>query len=240
MRKVDVCLTPELLHLYEVENRVVVIVDILRATSCMTVAIANGVEKIIPVAKLEECQSLREKGCVGAAERDGKMPEGFDLGNSPLAYLNNAYAGKTIAMTTTNGTLAIAKSKDAEEVIVGSFLNKTAVINYLITQPNDVLIVCAGWKGKVNLEDTLFAGAVIEGLKGYFEVENDSVIASATLYNHAKKDMLTYLSACSHVKRLKNLNIQKDIEYCLREDQFNVIPVLKEDALVDMEKLVLT
>src|SRR6478736_5180991 len=153
MRKVDVCLTPELLHLYEVKDRVVVIVDILRATSCMTVAIANGVEKIIPVAKLEECQSLREKGCVGAAERDGKMPEGFDLGNSPLAYLNNAYAGKTIAMTTTNGTLAIAKSKDAEEVIVGSFLNKTAVINYLITQPNDVLIVCAGWKGKVNLED---------------------------------------------------------------------------------------
>lgn len=240
MRKVDVCLTPELLHLYEVENRVVVIVDILRATSCMTVAIANGVEKIIPVSKLEECQSLREKGCVGAAERDGKMPEGFDLGNSPLAYLNNAYAGKTIAMTTTNGTLAIAKSKDAEEVIIGSFLNKTAVINYLINQPNDVLIVCAGWKGKVNLEDTLFAGAVVEGLKGHFETENDSVIASATLYNHAKKDMLTYLSACSHVKRLKNLNIQKDIEFCLREDLFNVIPVLKEDALVDMEKLVLT
>jgi 2-phosphosulfolactate phosphatase len=240
MRKVDVCLTPELLHLYEVENRVVVIVDILRATSCMTVAIANGVEKIIPVAKLEECQSLRQKGCVGAAERDGKMPEGFDLGNSPLAYLNNAYAGKTIAMTTTNGTQAIAKSKDAEEVIIGSFLNKTAVVNYLISQPNDVLIVCAGWKGKVNLEDTLFAGAIVEGLKGHFEIENDSVIASATLYNHAKKDMLAYLSACSHVKRLKNLNIQKDIEYCLREDQFNVIPVLKEDALVDMKKLVLT
>ncbi|GAL82792.1 2-phosphosulfolactate phosphatase [Sporocytophaga myxococcoides] len=240
MRKVDVCLTPELLHLYGVKNRVVVIVDILRATSCMTVAIANGVEKIIPVAKLEECQSLRQKGCVGAAERDGKMPEGFDLGNSPLAYLNNAYAGKTIAMTTTNGTLAISKSKDAEEVIIGSFLNKTAVINYLISQPNDVLIVCAGWKGKVNLEDTLFAGAVVEGLKDHFEIENDAVIASATLYNYAKKDMLDYLSACSHVKRLKNLHIQKDIEFCLREDQFNVIPVLKEDALVDMEKLVLT
>ncbi|MFN3404698.1 MAG: 2-phosphosulfolactate phosphatase [Cytophagaceae bacterium] len=236
MKKADVCLTPELLHLYKLENTVVVIVDILRATSCMTTALANGVAKIIPVACLDECRSLKSQGCVGAAERDGKMAEGFDLGNSPFAYMNNAFEGKTIAMTTTNGTLAITKSKDASEVIVGSFLNKTTVINYLISQPNDVLIVCAGWKGKVNLEDTLYAGALTEGLKKHFEIESDAAVAAKHLYNQAKSDLLDFISTCSHVRRLKNLNIEEDIKFCMTEDVYNIIPVLKDGELVVMQE----
>ncbi|HEY8401757.1 MAG TPA: 2-phosphosulfolactate phosphatase [Cytophagaceae bacterium] len=239
MRNIEVCLTPELVDLYGVENKVVVVVDILRATSCMTTAIAHGIKSIIPVATLDECKALKGQSCITAAERDGKMAEGFDLGNSPFSYMQEALKGKTIAMTTTNGTLAITKSKNAAEVIVGSFLNKSAVINYLISQPNDVLILCAGWKGKVNLEDTLFAGAVVEGVKGYFDSENDSAIAAQVLYQTARQDMLSFLSNSSHAKRLHNLNIKKDIEFCLTEDVYNVIPVLKGNSLVKMaEKLV--
>jgi 2-phosphosulfolactate phosphatase len=235
MRNIDVCMTPDLVELYGTKGKVVVVIDILRATSCMTTAIAHGVKSIIPVATLDECRSLKEKGCIAAAERDGKTADGFDLGNSPFSYMEKALSGKTIAVTTTNGTQAIVRSKDAEEVIIGSFLNKSAVINYLSSQPNDVLLLCAGWKGKVNLEDTLFAGAIIDGLNGTFFSENDSAITARILYNVAKNDMMGFLSNSSHVRRLKGLNITKDIAFCLKNDVYNVIPVLKGDELVMME-----
>ena len=201
----------------------------------MTTAIAHGVKSLIPVATLEECKALQKKGHISAAERDGKKAEGFDLGNSPFSYMDKNLVGKSIAVTTTNGTLAIARSKDAEEIVIGSFLNKTAIINYLNSQSKDVLLLCAGWKGKINLEDTLFAGAVIEGLQDSFFSENDAAITAHTLYHSAKKDMMKFLSNSSHVRRLKGLNITKDIAFCLEQDVYNVIPVLRGKELVMME-----
>lgn len=234
MKKIDICLTPELLHLYEIKDRVVVVVDILRATSCMTTALAHGVEKIIPVASLEECRTLQQSGLLAAAERDAKKAEGFDLDNSPFSYMHERLKGKTIAMTTTNGTLAISRSKEAIEVIIGSFLNKSAVIEYLRNQPHDVLILCAGWKGRVNLEDTLFAGAVVDELMDEFVIEDDATLSAHTIYGCAKYNMLKSMAASSHVKRLHRLNLAKDIEFCIREDLYQVIPVLRDNALVPM------
>jgi 2-phosphosulfolactate phosphatase len=235
MKNIEVCLTPDLVDLYGVNGKVVVVIDILRATSCMTTAIAHGVKSLIPVATLEECRALQKQGFIAAAERDGKMAEGFDLGNSPFSYMDRALYGKTIAVTTTNGTQAIVKSKDAHEVIVGSFLNIGAIIKYLKTQSKDVLLVCAGWKGKINLEDTLYAGAIIEGLENDYVSENDSAITAATLYKVAKNDMMKFLSNSSHVRRLKGLNITKDISFCLTRDVYSVIPVLRGNELVKME-----
>lgn len=235
MRNVEVCLTPDLVDLYGVKGKVVVVIDILRATSCMTTAIAHGVKSLIPVATLDECRALQQQGYIAAAERDGKMAEGFDLGNSPFSYMERSLNGKTIAVTTTNGTQAIVRSKEANEVIIGSFLNKTAIVNYLKSQPHDVILVCAGWKGKINLEDTLFAGAIIEGLGEDFISENDSAITAVTLYSVAKNDMGKFLSNSSHVRRLKGLNISKDIAFCLTHDVYNVIPVLRGNELVRME-----
>lgn len=234
-RNIDICLTPELLHLYEIKDRVVVVVDILRATSCMTTALAHGVERIIPVATLEECKSYQNQGLLAAAERDAKKAEGFDLDNSPFSYMQDHLKGKTIAMTTTNGTLAITKSKEAVEIIVGSFLNKTAVINYLRSQPNHVLVLCAGWKGKVNLEDTLFAGALVDELKDEFKVEDDATLGAHTIYSCAKFNMLKSMASSSHVKRLHRLNLAKDIEFCIREDVYDIIPVLRGNALEKMK-----
>ncbi len=234
-RKIEVCLTPELLHLFQVENKVVVIVDILRATSSMVVGLANGVTSIVPVATTDECLSLRSKGYVVAAERNGSMVEGFDIGNSPFSFMENAVKGRTIAMTTTNGTLALSKSKAAIEIIIGSFLNISSVITFLRNQPNDVLIVCAGWKGHANLEDTLFAGAVVEGLKNEFENGQDSALIAQTIYNVAKNDMFAYLSASSHFKRLERLGVVKDIKYCLTPDMFQIVPILRGVELVVAE-----
>ena len=234
MRLIDICLTPELLHLYNVEDRIVVVVDILSATSCMTTAFAHGVEKIIPVATLEECRALQVQGLLAAAERDAKKAEGFDLDNSPFSYMDEKLKGQTIAMTTTNGTLAITKSSKAIKVIIGSFLNKTAVINFLLSQPHHVLILCAGWKGRVNLEDTLFAGSVADQLREEFSIEDDATLGALTIYSCMKYNMLKSMASSSHVKRLHRLNLAKDIEFCIREDVYDVIPVLENNVLVKL------
>jgi 2-phosphosulfolactate phosphatase len=219
------------MHLYNVHDKTVVVVDILRATSCMTTAFAYGIESITPFAKLEDCLAMKGQGYFTAGERDGKKVEGFDLGNSPFEYMNPQLKGKKIAFTTTNGTQAIAKSEGAKEIIIGSFLNLSAVVKYIIKSENNVLVVCAGWKGKVNLEDTLFAGALVEKLKNHIEPDCDAPLAAQHLYNEAKENMVAFLANSSHVKRLARLNIHKDIEYCLTPDQYQVVPVLQNGVL---------
>jgi 2-phosphosulfolactate phosphatase len=234
MQKIDVCFSPELLHLYNIENSIVVVVDVFRATSCMTTAFAHGVEGIIPVASIEECINYQQKGYLAAAERDGKTPEGFDFDNSPFSYMDEKVKGATVCVTTTNGTLAITKSKSAVKVIIGSFLNLGALTNYLKDVQYDVLVLCAGWKGKPNLEDTLFAGALVEKLKNEFMIEDDSALMAMRLYENAKGDLLSYVATSSHVKRLQRLGIQKDIAFCLQQDLYDVLPVLRGNILVKM------
>jgi 2-phosphosulfolactate phosphatase len=237
MKNIEVCVTPELVHLYGVENKIVVVVDILRATSCMTTAIAHGVISVTPVATLEECKKLKDAGYLAAAERDGKTAEGFDLGNSPFTYMDrDLLKGRKLVTTTTNGTLAITKSVKADEVLIGAFLNISALAQYLIQQDKSILIHCAGWKGKLNLEDTLFAGALIDMLKDHFDIENDSAMAAHSLYQCGKYDMNDFLKNSSHAKRLNGLNIFKDIQFCLTRDVYSVVPVLRNGELVELEQ----
>lgn len=231
MKTVDVCLSPDLMHLYSVEDKSVVVVDILRATSSMVTAFAHGIDSIFPVAKLEDCRALKPKGYLIAGERDGEKVPDFDLGNSPFEYMADNLKGKQIAFTTTNGTQAIAKSIGAKEIIIGAFLNLSAVTNHLIANNHDVLIVCAGWKGKVNLEDTVFAGALVENLKHKFTLACDAPLAAQHLYHCAKNDLEKFLSESSHVRRLNKLNIHDDMKFCVTIDKFNIVPVLTEGVL---------
>ena len=231
MKTIDVCLSPDLMHLYPVEDKTVVVVDILRATSCMTTAFAHGIKSITPFANLNECVAMKEKGYFTAGERDGKKVEGFDLGNSPFEYMDEKLKGMKIAFTTTNGTQAIAKSAGAREIIIGSFLNLSAVTQYLLKGKNNILIVCAGWKGKVNLEDTLFAGAVVDQLKDQAVPDCDAPLAAQHLYSLAKHNLVEFLKDSSHVKRLAKLNIHKDIEFCLTPDKYPIVPVLHNGVL---------
>ncbi|MBC8155757.1 MAG: 2-phosphosulfolactate phosphatase [Bacteroidetes bacterium] len=235
MKQLDVCLTPDLLHLHTVENTIVVVADIFRATSCMVTAFAHGVKTIVPVATIEECRQLQGRGYLGAAERNAQMLDGFELDNSPFSYMDEALIGANIAMTTTNGTLAITRSRQAVKVLVGAFLNLDAVVRYLRTQQYDVLVLCAGWKGRVNLEDTLFAGALAERLKEDYILHEDSALMAQRLYANAKGNMLGYLATSSHIRRLQRLGIHKDIAYCLQTDLYDVVPVLRGSALVGME-----
>jgi len=232
LKSIEVCLTPTLLPLHEYEGKIVVVVDIFRATSTMTAALSEGVSFILPVADLEECKNLENEGYVIAGERDGQKAVGFSLGNSPLEYMNEAYAGKKIAMTTTNGTFAINEVKEkAAEVLMGSFLNLNATADYLVNQQNDVLILCSGWKGKFNLEDTLYAGALTKILENTYETSCDAAIAARTLFDQNKNDLQSLIAQASHTKRLQNHKIENDIEFCLSFDKYSAIVKLKEGKL---------
>ena len=234
--KIEVCYTPQAYNLFHKDDAIVVVIDVFRATSAIVTAFYNGVSKMIPVATVQEAKEYQANGFMAAAERDGEMMEGFELGNSPFGYMNNKVKGKTIAISTTNGTQAIEASRRASKIIVGSFLNLDAVCNYLSDQKKDVILVCAGWKNKFNLEDTLFAGAVVDKLTSTsdFGIECDSAIASKHLYNLAKDDLYSFLGASSHRNRLAKLDLERDIKYCLTLNLCPVIPVMEGKYLVKM------
>ena len=233
MRKIEVCLSPELIHLLDLKNKIVVVVDIFRATSTMITALANRVTAITPVADLEACRDLRNQGFVIAGERNGLPAEGFELGNSPLSYLNSAFAGRKVAVTTTNGTLAIEKSKSGSaEVIIGAFLNLQATANYLSEKEHDVIIHCAGWKGLFNLEDSLYAGALITALSQSHTFDCDAALAMKTLFQSTKNDMAVFLNQASHAKRLQNHHIGADIDFCLTWNKYDIVGKLVNGELV--------
>ncbi len=232
MKNIELCLSPEMLHLFDLKDKTVVVVDILRATSCMTTAFANGIQSIIPVKEIEECKALQSQGYLAAAERAGEKVDGFELDNSPFSYMNPELKGKTIAMTTTNGTKAITESANASEVIIGSFLNISTVADYLLQKQQDVLILCSGWKGEVSMEDTLFGGALLEKSDTHFIFANDAARLASSAYKVAKKDIKEYMGNCSHFQRLTKLGRLKDIDFCFTEDLYTVIPVLSGKELV--------
>ena len=236
MIELNVCLTPSLLPLFEVENYVVVIIDIFRATSSICYGIENGAEAIIPVSQVEECLAYQEKhpDYLLAAERNGEVVDGFDFGNSPFSYTKEKVNGKTVVLTTTNGTHALHLSRSAKKIIIGSFLNLTSVCNWLKEQHENILLVCAGWKNNFNLEDTLFAGAVAYQLKDSGFKFDDAAIAACDLFEMAQYDIPAYLAKTSHSERLKKLGIEEDIAFCLKVDLTMAIPVLDGEKLVKL------
>jgi len=237
-RTIEVCLTPALIHLHDLSNAIVVVIDVLRATSSMCVAFTQGVNSIIPVATIEESIAYREKGFLIGAERDGEMLDGFDIGNSPFSYMDEKVKGRDIALTTTNGTQAIAAAKGAKQIVVGSFLNLDALCNWLATQDGNIVLLCSGWKNSVNIEDTLLAGAVVHQMRGDFDFTNlrDTAIIAERLYLLAKDDLNEFLEESSHRNRLKKLNIDKDIEYCLTPNQAHVVPGIINGVMTDLLK----
>ena len=230
MNSIEVCFTPELIHLHEVKGKLVVVVDIFRATSTMVAALAHGVTEILPFADLESCRAMQAQGYLIAGERDGLTAPGFELGNSPVAFLEGNYAGKKLAMTTTNGTLALDKSKGASEILIGAFPNLKATASYIQSRNLDVLIHCAGWKGRFNLEDSLYAGALVQALSSSHANQEDGALAMSSLFSLEGGNLATYLSQASHAKRLQNHGIEDDIDFCLSLNRYQKVVGLAGDG----------
>ncbi len=235
--KFDLCFSPELLPLYDLTGQTVVIVDVLRASSTIVTALAAGVTHVFPVASLDECAALgRSTNCLTAAERDGRPAPGFDLGNSPFEYLDPArpVAGRALALSTTNGTRVLQASLAARQVVIGTFLNLSAVADFVRQQGVDALVVCAGWKGRFCLEDTVFGGALAERLAADFDVQDsDATLAARHLWQQARADLPAYLLQSAHVRRLNSLEASQDFEFCMRVDHYaRVLPRWQQDRLL--------
>jgi 2-phosphosulfolactate phosphatase len=231
------CFSPAMLHLYDLNNTVVVIIDVLRATSTIATALFNGAKAVIPVDSVAKCMEIGRKiACITAGERDGMIAEGLGYGNSPFEYPKEFIGGKTLVLTTTNGTklLHMALERGAGQVVTGSFPNLTAVCEFLLSRHENVVLGCAAWKDRVNIEDMLFAGAVIRRVKDHFAINCDSSKIAETLYETASPDLYGFMKArnASHYLRLTGYDLEKDIRYCLTEDVANVLPFYQEGKLI--------
>ncbi len=230
-------LSPALLDLYDVDKSIVVIIDVLRATSTIATALHNGAKAVIPVDSVAECIRIgKQIESITAGERDGKIAEGLEYGNSPFEYPREFIEGKTLVLTTTNGTrlLQMALDKNAKAIITGSFPNVSAVCDFLLDQKQPVILGCAAWKNRVNIEDTLFAGAVINRIGKHFSINCDSSQMAAAMYKDAKKDKFEFMRSknASHYNRLMGFGLEKDIRYCFTEDAANTTVVYTEGKLL--------
>jgi len=237
MKNLEVIVSPALLPFYNVKNKTVVVIDILRATSSICVAFKIGVEKILTLASVEECKLFKEFDFIIAAEKDAIKVDGFDLGNSPFEFENPLLAGKSIALATTNGTKAIkyASENGASQIVIGAFLNIDILCKWLLEQNNDVILLCAGWKNKFNLEDTLFAGAVVNKIGTSFNIDCDSALASKLLFENNINNLENIVRESSHAKRFKLQNNQTDdVKYCLQQNTAPVIPILEGSYFKNM------
>lgn len=230
------CLSPALLHLYDLKNAVVVIIDVFRATSTIASALHNGAKCVIPVDTVAKAVELSKKiNGIAAGERDGRIAEGLEHGNSPLEYSPDFVGNRTLVLTTTNGTrlLHMALDNKADTIITGSFPNLSAVCNFLLQQNKNVILGCAGWKDRFNLEDTLFAGAVINRIKENYTIHCDSSLTAEQQYLLVKDDLYGFAPNLTHYHRLVDrFGLIEDIRFCLTEDVANVLPLYKDGMLV--------
>ena len=234
MLKVEVCLSPALFEYQKNTEAIVVVVDILRATSSICNAFANGVAEIIPVETRDEAREMKSKGYTVAAERDGFKLDFADFGNSPFNFSKENVEGKTIVYSTTNGTRTIHQAADCFQVIIASFLNNKAVADYLLNQKKDVIILCAGWKNKVNIEDTVYAGCLAQSLidSGLFNTNCDSATTSLDMWKNWKHNLRTLIDKSAQRYRLQEKGLDDCIDFCLQLDETNIVPLFKNDVII--------
>lgn len=234
-RKLETCFSPSLYEPDLHAGSIVVIIDILRATSAICTAFANGAASIIPVAEIHEAKDYKNHGYLVAAERDGYVLDFADFGNSPFNFTRERVEGKTIVYSTTNGTGIIKMASSASSIVIGSFLNISSLTDWLITMEKDVVLFCAGWKNRFNLEDTLCAGAMAEKLmvSSLYSTICDSTLAAMDLWSMAKNDLPVYIEKVAQRTRLRNKGLDDCIGFCLTPDFTKKIPVIKNGMLVD-------
>lgn len=229
--KIETILSPLLFkNIDSIEKKIVVVIDILRASSTITTIIDHGAEALIAVVDEANASKYKNKDYLIGGERNGETISGFDFGNSPFHYKKNLVKDKTIVLTTTNGTRCVQMSSNASDVIIGSFLNLSAVANYLKNKNKDVVLFCAGWKNKVNLEDSLFAGALAKKLTNAHL--DDSTLLCMDAFEMSGKDLFKTLQKSNHFQRLEKKGVIKDIEYCCKLDTTNIVPILKDGLIV--------
>lgn len=232
-RILETCFSPAL---YEPETHtgtIVVIIDILRASSAICTAFSNGASRIIPVSTVNEALWYKEQGFLVAAERDGYVLDFADFGNSPFNFTAEKVSGKTIVYSTTNGTGIINMASAAGKIVIGSFINMSSLVEWIASRNRNVVLFCAGWKNRFNLEDSVCAGAIAERLMAtsLYTTICDSTLAAIDLWQLAKNDLPGYIEKAAQRSRLRDKQLDDCLNYCLTTDVTDVVPGVIEGIL---------
>jgi 2-phosphosulfolactate phosphatase len=238
MNKIETILTPALYPFRKMNGEHnVVVVDILRATTSICTAIANGAKALIPVRTIEEAKEYKDKGYLVAGERIEDTFPFADWGNSALEFTRQRVEGNEIVHSTTNGTGAICltQTSNPNKILIGSFCNLSALADYLIKQDRDVQILCSGWNNTFALEDAVFAGALAEEIlkADNFENKNDSTQCVLELWRASKDNLREYMEKASHIHRLRKLNMDDVFEYTFMLNTCNVVPSFEGNKIIN-------
>lgn len=234
---IDVFATSLSLSEEEVRGKTVVVIDVLRASSTILTGLANGAKGVIPAEDMgaagKVAQNLDPSRYLLCGERDGKQIEGYDLGNSPSEYSKDVVEGKTLILTTTNGTKAIARCSQASKILIAGFLNLSAVATMLKNETAEIIIVCSGWKGRLSLEDVLCAGNLISKIfdGNLPDDAKDGAKVAMGLYERFGNEITKTVSSTNHAKRLAELGYASDIADCCLSDKYDFVPVLSEGVI---------
>ena len=237
---VDVVFSPHLLPYCDLSAKTVVVTDILRATTTITVALGNGASSVVPVLTPADAFHFANDtpNALIGGEREGIKVDGFDLGNSPCEYTKSVVAGRPVVLTTTNGTRTLRACQSASRVLVGCFLNLQSVIDYLKRMTGKIAIACSGREGNFCLEDAVFAGACAYALKCYAEdigcdfQLTDAAEAARILYHEYRHDLIGMLKNCYHGKNLANIGLEADLEFCAQTNIIDSVPRQIDNQIV--------
>jgi len=235
--KIDLAFSSLELEKKDLEEKAVVVVDVLRATSTMIVAFENGCSAFIPVMTVEEARKLAEErndpNLLLGGERRAMPVEGFHLGNSPRDYRPEKVKGKVVVMTTTNGTKTLVAARRASDVFIGSFLNLSALVQRLKMANRDVIIACAGEKDLFCLEDTVCGGAVVDRLEkgGLATSTSESAMVARLLYEHFEADIIGMLCSSAWGQYLEGVGLGRDVHICALTDSSRLVPVYREGKI---------
>jgi 2-phosphosulfolactate phosphatase len=231
-RSVQTILSPTLFsQVTDLDQKLVVVIDVLRATTTIATILNNGAKAVIPVLAIEDAMAYKSKGYLTGGERNGEKIQEFDFGNSPFDYSATIVSNQEVVLTTTNGTKCLNMAQSAAQVITAAFVNLVAVNQYIQSTEMDVVIFAAGWRDKVNLEDSLLAGAICQ-LMGSQAAMDDASLMCLHAYNATQHDIYEAFSKANHFLRLKQKNIHKDLVYCCEKSMIHLVPVLKEGKLI--------
>jgi len=236
--RIDVAFTPSEIDDSRVRDRIIVVVDVLRASTTITTALNNGAREVIPVLDVETALKMRTNLSAEltllCGERNGRIIDGFDLGNSPSEYVSERITGKVLVFSTTNGTLAAAKARGSREMVIGSFVNLSRVVEYLSGRGDgDATILCSGKQNTFSLEDAVCAGMIINRLCELKPpVLTDGARAAQGLYKRFGRSLLSLLNSCDHGKYLASIGFARDLESCAAVDSVPILPVLVDNTVL--------
>lgn len=223
----------------DIRGKAVVVIDVLRASTTMITALDNGAKGIIPVDNMDAAgrisQSLDSPQYLLCGEKDGKKIEGYHLGNSPLEYTADVVEGKTIILNTTNGTKAVKKASNALSLMIGSFLNMDQIVARLNEMDCEIALLCAGWRGRLSLEDLLCAGNIIYDLNDGSLPKNacDGVRVAFGLYEKFGDDIEGVIKTSNHAVRLSEIIDTDDITHSCKSNISDVLPILKDGIITN-------